>query len=280
MHGLSVIYGSPGPRLLAGGFVVLVVLVLLEGALRRVVWRRAWDWRGAAASLADAFVRRGLDFAGLTLAAPAPAFAFAHRLATIRMDSVGAWLALLLLVEFAYYWHHRLAHRVRWFWATHAVHHSSNELVLASAVRLGWTGRLGGALVFFAPLVWLGFPPAAVFGIVAAGLFWQFWLHVDWLPRLGPLEWILNTPTHHRVHHACNPEYLDCNYGSALIVFDRLFGTFVDERADIPIRYGLVHPVTSNNPLRIAFHEWIAMGRAFVAARGARARARVLFGPP
>ena len=280
MHGLSVIYGSPGPRLLAGGFVVLVVLVLLEGALRRVVWRRAWDWRGAAASLADAFVRRGLDFAGLTLAAPAPAFAFAHRLATIRMDSVGAWLALLLLVELAYYWHHRLAHRVRWFWATHAVHHSSNELVLASAVRLGWTGRLGGALVFFAPLVWLGFPPAAVFGIVAAGLFWQFWLHVDWLPRLGPLEWILNTPTHHRVHHACNPEYLDCNYGSALIVFDRLFGTFVDERADIPIRYGLVHPVTSNNPLRIAFHEWIAMGRAFVAARGARARARVLFGPP
>ena len=280
MHGLSVFYGTPGPRLLAGGFVVLVALVLMEGALRRVVWRRSWDWRGATASLADAFVRRSLDFAGLTLAAPVPAFAYAHRLTAIAMDSPAAWLALLLLVEFAYYWHHRLMHRVRWFWATHSVHHSSNELVLASAVRLGWTGRLGGALVFFAPLVWLGFPPAAVFGTVAAGLFWQFWLHVDWLPRLGPLEWILNTPTHHRVHHACNPEYLDCNYGSALIVFDRLFGTFVDERADIPIRYGLVHPVTSNNPLRIAFHEWLAMGRAFVAARGARARARVLFGPP
>ena len=280
MHGLSVFYGSPGPRLLAGGFVVLVVLVLLEGALRRVVWRRAWDWRGAAASLVDAFVRRSLDFAGLTLAAPAPAFAFAHRLATIRMDSAAAWITLLLLVEFVYYWHHRLAHRVRWFWATHAVHHSSNELALAAALRLGWTGRLGGALLFFAPIVWLGFPPAAVFGTVAAGLFWQFWLHVDWLPRLGPLEWILNTPTHHRVHHASNPEYLDCNYGSALIVFDRLFGSFVDERADIAIRYGLVHPVTSHNPLRIAFHEWLAMGRAFIAARGARARAKVLFGPP
>ena len=280
MHGLSVFYGSPGPRLLVGGFVVVAALVLLEGALRRVVWQRAWDWRGAGASLADAFVRRSLDFAGLTLAAPAPAFASAHRLATIRMDSAAAWIVLLLLVEFVYYWHHRLAHQVRWFWATHAVHHSSNELALAAALRLGWTGRLGGALLFFAPIVWLGFPPAAVFGTVAAGLFWQFWLHVDWLPRLGPLEWILNTPTHHRVHHASNPEYLDCNYGSALIVFDRLFGSFVDERADIAIRYGLVHPVTSHNPLRIAFHEWLAMGRAFGAARGVRARAKVLFGPP
>jgi sterol desaturase/sphingolipid hydroxylase (fatty acid hydroxylase superfamily) len=280
MNGLSVFYGAPAARVLGVGFVAVLVLVLAEGALRRIVWRRGWDWRGAAASLADALVRRSLDFAGITLAAPVPAFAFAHRATTIRMDSAAAWLALLLLVEFAYYWHHRLAHRVRWFWATHAVHHSSNELALAAAVRLGWTGRLGGALVFFAPLVWLGFPPAAVFGTVAAGLAWQFWLHVDWLPRLGPLEWILNTPAHHRVHHASNPEYLDCNYGSALIVFDRLFGSFVEERADIAIRYGLVHPVTSHNPLRIAFHEWLALGRAVAAARGLGARLGVLFGPP
>ena len=189
-------------------------------------------------------------------------------------------LGLYLLVEFAYYWHHRLAHRVRWFWATHSVHHSSNELMLASAVRLGWTGRLGGAIAFFTPLVWIGFPPQAVFGLVAAGLFWQFWLHADWMPRLGPLEWVLNTPTHHRVHHASNPEYLDCNYGSSLIVFDRLFGSFVALRDDIEIRYGLTRPALSHNPLRIAFHAWLAMGRDFVAARGARARLKVLFGPP
>ena len=280
MRPLAALLGTPAPRALAAGFALLVALVLAEGVLRRLVLGRPWDWRAAAASLADAGVRRGLDLAGIALAAPAPGYAFAHRLATIRMDGVGPWLALLLLVELAYYAHHRLAHRIRWLWATHAVHHSSNELTLAAAARLGWTGRLGGAVLFFAPLVWLGFPPGAVAGTVAAGLLWQFWLHVDWLPRLGALEWILNTPSHHRVHHASNPEYLDCNFGGLLIVYDRLFGTFVAERADVDIRFGLVRPVRSCNPVRIAFHEWWAMARDFLAARGLRARLRVLFGPP
>ncbi len=267
-------------RYLGALALLLMLVVVLEALLRRYVWHRPTDFRGVAASLGDAVVRRGVDLLGLTLAAPLPALAWTHRLATIRMDSVAAWLGLYLLVEFAYYWHHRLTHRVRWFWATHSVHHSSNQLMLASAIRLGWTGRLGGAVAFFAPLVWLGFAPQAVYGLLAAGLFYQFWIHADWLPRLGPLEWVLNTPTHHRVHHASNPEYLDCNYGSSLIVFDRLFGTFVALRPDIEIRYGLTTPVLSNNPVRIAFNEWIAMGRAFLAARGARSRLKVLFGPP
>ncbi|HYP33939.1 MAG TPA: sterol desaturase family protein [Burkholderiaceae bacterium] len=278
-HGLFA--GAPlVPRFAGVAALALFALVIAEALLRRYVWRRPTDLRGVAASLADAFVRRGADLLGLGALAPLPVLAQAHRLATIRMDSVAAWLGLYLLVEFVYYWHHRLTHRVRWFWATHSVHHSSNELTLAAAVRLGWTGRLGGAAAFFASLIWIGFPPQAVFGLVAAGLLWQFWLHADWLPRLGPLEWVLNTPTHHRVHHASNPEYLDCNYGSSLIVFDRLFGTFVALRPDIEIRYGLTKPVLSHNPIRIAFNEWLALGREFRAARGARARLRVLFGPP
>ena len=278
-HGLFA--GAPlVPRFAGVAALALFALVIAEALLRRYVWRRPTDLRGVAASLADAFVRRGADLLGLGALAPLPVLAQAHRLATIRMDSVAAWLGLYLLVEFVYYWHHRLTHRVRWFWATHSVHHSSNELTLAAAVRLGWTGRLGGAAAFFARLIWIGFPPQAVFGLVAAGLLWQFWLHADWLPRLGPLEWVLNTPTHHRVHHASNPEYLDCNYGSSLIVFDRLFGTFVALRPDIEIRYGLTKPVLSHNPIRIAFNEWLALGREFRAARGARARLRVLFGPP
>ncbi len=267
-------------RYLGAVALVLTLLVVLEALLRRYVWHRPTNLRGVAASLADAVVRRGFDLFGLTLVAPLPALAHAHRLSTIRMDSAAAWAGLYLLVEFVYYWHHRVTHRVRWFWASHSVHHSSNQLMLASAIRLGWTGRLGGAVAFFAPLVWLGFPPEAVYGLLAAGLFYQFWIHADWLPGLGPLEWVLNTPTHHRVHHASNPEYLDCNYGSSLIVFDRLFGTFVALRPDIEIRYGLTAPVLSNNPIRIAFHEWIALGRAFATARGARARLGVLFGPP
>ena len=281
MHHHPLLTGGPLlPR--AAGLVALALLLVVvgEALLRRYVWHRPTDLRGVAASLGDALVRRSVELFGLGVAAPLPALAFGHRLATIRMDSAAAWLALYLLVELAYYGHHRLAHRVRWFWATHSVHHSSNQLLLASAVRLGWTGRLGGAIVFFTPLVWVGYPPQAVFGLLAAGLFWQFWIHADWLPSLGPLEWVLNTPTHHRVHHASNPEYLDCNYGGSLIVFDRMFGTFVALRPDIGIRYGLTTPVLSNNPVRIAFNEWIAMGRALRSARGARARLKVLFGPP
>jgi len=268
------------PRFVGGALLALFAIVIAEALLRRYAWRRPTDLRAVAASLADAVVRRGADMLGLATLAPLPAFAFAHRLATFRMDSAAAWLGLYLLVEFLYYWHHRLTHRVRWFWASHSVHHSPNELMLASALRLGWTGRLGGAAAFFTPLAWLGFPPQAVFGLVAAGLFWQFWLHADWMPRFGPLEWVLNTPTHHRVHHASNPEYLDCNYGSSLIVFDRLFGTFVALRDDIEIRYGLTNPVLSHNPVRIAFNEWLALARDVRAARGARARMRLIFGPP
>ena len=282
----SVLTGGPFaaaphlPRFLGVVALVLLLVVVAEALLRRFVLHRPTDFRGVAASLGDALVRRGFDLLGLTLAAPLPALAQAHRLFAFPVDSVPAWLGLYLLVEFVYYWHHRLTHRVRWFWATHSVHHSSNQMMLASAIRLGWTGRLGGAIAFFSALVWIGFAPQAVFGLVAAGLFYQFWIHADWLPTLGPLEWVLNTPTHHRVHHASNPEYLDCNYGSSLIVFDRLFGSFVALRPDIEIRYGLTHPVLSNNPIRIAFNEWLAMGRAFAAARGTRARLKVLFGPP
>ena len=100
------------------------------------------------------------------------------------------------------------------------------------------------------------------------------------MPRLGPLEWILNTPTHHKVHHGSNPEYLDCNYGGVLIVFDRLFGTFVDLRDDLPPRYGLTVPLRTHNPLRIALHGWAELARELRAARGGVAVLRVLFGPP
>ncbi len=173
--------------------------------------------------------------------------------------------------EFCYYWFHRAAHRVRWFWATHAVHHSPNEFNLGIAYRFGWTGRLAGNAVFYVPMIWLGFPPQAVFATLALNLLYQFWLHTEWVPKLGWLEYVLNTPSHHRVHHASNAEYIDRNYGGVLIVFDRLFGTFAAERDDLPCRYGLVTPLMSNNPIRIAFHEWLKMAKDLSArAHGTR----------
>jgi sterol desaturase/sphingolipid hydroxylase (fatty acid hydroxylase superfamily) len=130
------------------------------------------------------------------------------------------------------------------------------------------------------PLMWLGFAPRAVFVTLNLNLLYQFFIHAAWMPRLGPLEWVINTPSHHRVHHAANPEYRDKNFGGALIVFDRLFGTFAAERDDVPCRYGLVIPLHSYNPAWIAFHEFVALGRDLWQARGWRDRRRALIAVP
>jgi len=272
-----------GPEALPWLLALLALVVgaaTLEGLVQTFVRRVPYDWRAYFASLGDALGRRAVDALGLSIAAPVLAWVFAHRVQTLSLSTPIAFALLFVGQEFFYYWYHRAAHRVRWFWATHAVHHSPNELTLAAALRLGWTGKLSGSAIFFAPLVWLGFPPFAVLATLGANLLYQFWLHAPWMPRLGPLEWVLNTPTHHKVHHASNPEYLDCNYGGVLIVFDRLFGTFVALRDDVPPRYGLTTPLISHNPIRIALHGWLALVQDLRAATGIRARLRILFGPP
>jgi sterol desaturase/sphingolipid hydroxylase (fatty acid hydroxylase superfamily) len=175
---------------------------------------------------------------------------------------------------------HRADHCVRWLWATHSVHHSSNQFVLANAYRLGWTTQISGTALFVAPLVLLGFAPSAVLAVLAASLLYQYWIHTELIGRLGPLEWVLNTPAHHRSHHASDPEYLDRNFGGVLIVFERLFGTFREERADTPCSCGLVQPLASHNPVRIAFQDWIALLRELRTAPGVREAPAIMFGPP
>jgi sterol desaturase/sphingolipid hydroxylase (fatty acid hydroxylase superfamily) len=243
-----------------------------------------YDWWAFVASIGDAIGRRLTDIVttglGLTFAIPLLGWIYQHRLFTIPMDTWWAFALLFVGEEFCYYGYHRSAHRVRWFWATHAVHHSPNQLTLATALRLGWTGKITGTALFFSPLVWLGFSPLAVALAVAANLLYQFWLHTTWISKLGVFEKIFNTPSNHRVHHGSNPEYLDCNYGGVLIVFDRLFGSYVEERADVPPRYGLTTPLVTYNPIRIAFHEWINLGRDLVEARSAGDVWRALFAPP
>ena len=271
------------PASLPRGLLLLPLLFVAAAVVEGLVLQRrpgGYDWASFGVSLVDLVVRRVIDVAMLTVAAPALALAWQHRITSVPMDGPLDWLGLFLGCELAYYAFHRASHRVRWFWATHAVHHSSNQLTLASALRLGWTSRVSGAAVFFAPLVWLGYPPQAVATVLLLNLAYQFGLHNTWMPRLGPLEWVFNTPSHHRVHHGSNAEYLDCNYGGVLIVFDRLFGSFVAERADLPPRFGLVTPLHSHNPLQVAFHEWMNLARDLRRATTWTARAAVLFGPP
>ena len=160
------------------------------------------------------------------------------------------------------------------------MHHSPQELHFASAFRLGLTEPLSGAWLVYMPLILLGLHPAAVFAMLGVNLFYQFWLHTDLIGRLGPIEYVLNTPTHHRVHHARNPAYLDRNYGGIVIVWDRLFGTFAALRpAEIP-QYGLVGRVATYNPITLALREWAELARDFRAASGWRARLAQAFGRP
>jgi len=260
----------------------VILIAMLEGLVLALVMRRDYNWRACLASLADALGRQYLVYTllPLSVAQPLVDLAWKHRLFTVPLNSVLAVVVLVVAQDFSYYWFHRCSHRVRWFWATHAIHHSSNEFNLAASYRFGWTGRLTGAAVFYVPMIWLGFAPGPVFIAAGLNLLYQFWLHAEWIPKLGWLEYVLNTPSHHRVHHASNAEYLDRNYGGIFIVFDRMFGTFVAERDDLPCRYGLVKPLYSNNPIIIAFHEWTAMARDIWQSRSWRERFACLIGPP
>ena len=169
-----------------------------------------------------------------------------------------AWLVALAGVDFLYYWWHRLSHEVNFLWAAHVVHHQSEDYNLAVALRqsvtTSWT-----VLPFYLPLALLGVPPLIYAGSHAISLLYQFWIHTELLPKLGAAETVMNTPSHHRVHHATNDKYLDKNYAAILIVWDRMFGTLEIER-DAPV-YGLVKPVASFSPLWVQVHYWIELAR-------------------
>jgi sterol desaturase/sphingolipid hydroxylase (fatty acid hydroxylase superfamily) len=254
--------------------------ILLEILYFLVIQHRSYPFREMLASVSIWILRLPVRLLRPVVVAPAAYFFWMHRVATVSIDSFWGLLLLFLGTEFTYYCMHRASHEIRWLWASHVVHHTPEQIHLASAFRLGATELFSGGWLFHLPLYWLGFSPLAVSGMLGVNLFYQFWLHTDLVGRLGPLEWIFNTPSHHRVHHASNAAYLDRNYGGILIVWDRLFGTFAQEEAQTPITYGLVHPIGSLNPLRVLFHEWVAMGRDFIRARTVRERLRQLFGRP
>ena len=154
------------------------------------------------------------------------------------------------------------------------------NLTLGNAYRFGWTAVWTGSRFFYFPAVLFGFHVHAVFEVLGLNLLYQFWLHNEWMPKLGWIEYVFNTPSHHRVHHAANVEYLDANYGGILIVFDRMFGTFIEERADLPCEYGLVKQVKSQNPLITSFHEWWCLGRDLRSARSLESVVGFLLGAP
>jgi sterol desaturase/sphingolipid hydroxylase (fatty acid hydroxylase superfamily) len=195
----------------------------------------------------------------------------------LPVDAWWTWALAILGVDLLFYWAHRVAHRVRLVWATHQAHHSSEYFNFATALRQKWNNS--AEIVFWLPLPLLGVPPALVFLGFSVSLVYQFFVHTERVDRLWrPLELVLNTPSHHRVHHGSDPEYLDRNYGGILIVWDRLFGSFQPE-LHRPT-YGLTTPVGTTNILRLQTHEYAAIVRDVRRAPTLRDKLGYVFGPP
>lgn len=191
----------------------------------------------------------------------------------------GWWVVLLCFVldDLRYYWVHRFGHRIRWVWASHVNHHSSQHYNLTTALRQTWTGTFTMMMVLRAPLILLGFHPAMVLFCGGLNLIYQFWIHTEAIGKMPRwFESVMNTPSHHRVHHGRNPRYLDANYAGVLIIWDKMFGTFVPELDTEKPQYGLVKNLGTFNPIRVAFHEWVGIFRDILRP-GLSLRQRVLY---
>ena len=275
--------GSPLTLLYAAGLTLSGFGILGELAIARVTRRPLYSARDTIANLAlyaGYFALNVMWAHGIFMAY---AWASRHAVAHVVIGGwhVGQaglaweWVLLVVLEDLCFYAFHRASHRVRILWASHVTHHSSQHFNLSVAFRQSWIPFLG--VVFWLPLALIGFDPLMIMSVQVASLFYQELLHTQLAPRPGPLEWILNTPRHHAIHHGSNAAYLDKNYGGVLIIWDRVFGTFASNTE--PIRFGLTRELRSHNPIVIAGHEWFAMLRD-VWRRPLTGKLGALFAPP
>jgi sterol desaturase/sphingolipid hydroxylase (fatty acid hydroxylase superfamily) len=263
----------------------VAVGILMASIIEALVlsWRKpgSYDWASMGVSVSDMIIRNLLRyFLPAAFVVTVSDWLWDHRIATVPLDNFASFFLLFIGQEFCYYWYHRAGHRVRWFWLSHGIHHSSNSLSLAAAYRLSWTAGYTGVVFFFLPLVWLGFSVQVVLACLVLNLLYQFWLHATWIPRLGWLELVINTPSSHRVHHASNVEYLDGNYGGVLILFDRLFGTYIPESKTVAISYGWVEPIKTLNVFKLQFTPWQQLFKDLRTAKSVREVVGLICMPP
>lgn len=256
---------------------LFILLTVLEGWYDARTNSGEYERRDTTANISLGFI--SLAWGALFGVAHFFIYTFLYNLTPLRVPvtAVWAWVVLFILDDFLYYWFHRASHEMRFFWNFHVVHHSSEHYNLSVAVRQSWFGGLAH-WIFYAPLALLGFPPWMMVTMHGFNLIYQFWIHTPFIKRLGPLEWILNTPSHHRVHHGVNEPYLDRNYAGVLIIWDRMFGSFVSE-TEAP-RFGIIKPLQSYNLMWVNVHAWSEMFTAMRERPGLRAKLRCVFGPP
>lgn len=210
-----------------------------------------------------------------------PAFIWLHQFAVFNIELTAINLLLAFVVQdFLYYWFHRASHHIHWFWCAHVVHHSSNNMNFTTAFRQSMLYPIVGMWLFWLPMILLGYTPELVFAVVAINLAFQFFVHTQLVTKLGWLEAIFNTPSHHRVHHATNAQYIDKNFAGVLIIWDKLFGTFVEEDSNITIKYGIVGQQPKMALLDINLHQWRLMWGNVKQATSWKGKLSALFGYP
>jgi len=270
------------PMILAFAAPLFVVSVAMEWFfIGRKKWAGRYETKDAIASMS-----MGLGNLFSDLLMGFISLAVLMWLWQFRVIDLGYSLPVLILAllaqDFIYYWKHRAAHVIRWFWSAHVVHHSSEHYNLSTALRQPWNNHFTGHVLLSAPLMWVGFHPLIIGFVGSVNLLYQFWIHteaIDKCPRW--FEAIFNTPSHHRVHHGTNPRYLDSNFAGIFIIWDKMFGTFVPEQEDEEISYGIIKPVGTFNPIKIAFVEMINIFKD-AGQRGLTVRQRLgyVFAPP
>ena len=251
------------PDLIQLAIPAFILLLLIEAIVDAWMRRDLYEAKDTAASLTMGVgnVVVGLISKGMVFAI----FTWVHKFAILPIGyQWWAWILAFFADDFSYYWFHRTSHECRFFWASHVVHHSSQRYNLSTALRQTWTGGFF-SFVFWLWMPLIGFQPIMIFTMQAISLLYQFWIHTELVKHIGIFEAVMNTPSHHRVHHATNPQYIDRNHAGILIIWDRLFGSFEPEQE--PCVYGLTSNIGTFNPLRIAFHEWFAIAKDLRSAR-------------
>lgn len=279
---MSLLEGPSGhPDPVAYAVPAFLLLLLAEALWARNTQSknlRGFTWRDSLASIGMGL--GSLVVSGLTKVPEYLLYVAANHLAPFVIPATWwSWLLLIVLDDLCYWAYHASSHKVRFFWASHVNHHSSEHYNLSTALRQSWTKQIVTPW-FWLPLALLGFPAWMIMMQQAFSLLYQYWIHTEAIRSLGPLEQVLNTPSHHRVHHASNRRYLDKNHAGIFIVWDRLFGTFEPEDEHEPVVYGLTKNIHSYNLVRIAFHEYVDIWRDLRRARSPREAWMYVFGPP
>lgn len=235
-------------------FIFLLVIEILYGYFARDQKYKVLD---TVSSISSGLTNILKDSLGLGIIIVSYPYLLEHLALTEIKASWLVWVIAFIVIDFAGYWNHRLSHHINFFWNQHVIHHSSEEFNLACALRQSVSNLIGYFPLLLLPAAFLGVPAKIIAILAPIHLFAQFWYHTQHIKKMGWLEYVIVTPSQHRVHHAINPEYIDKNLGQVLCIWDRLFGTFQEELAAVPPQYGILKPARTWNPLLINFqHIW------------------------